>query len=92
MIVKKFTPLNYFEIWSPRYKDNRVLLAAHKVGENNKIVFTKAQHMGTEPYYLSGKTIRKYPKESNGKVMCYAVPLDELEPLEIDEKDIRGVI
>lgn len=88
----KFTQFKYFEIWERRFHDNRVLLAAHKVGEHNKIVFTKDPTMGTEPYYVSGKSVKKYPKEDNGKISVYAVPIKELEPLEIDIRDFRGVI
>jgi hypothetical protein len=48
--------------------------------------------MGTEPYYVSGATVKKYKLEDNGKISCYAVPIDELEPLEIEERDIRAII
>lgn len=92
MLVNRLTPLNYFEIWSPRFHDSKVLLAAHKVGEHNKIVFTKAKSMGDQPYYLSGKTIKQYAKEDNGKIQCYAVPIHELQPLEINQRDLREVI
>jgi hypothetical protein len=68
-----------------------VLLAAHKVGEHNKIVFTKSPALGSQPYYLSAKQIKKYPKETNGKIICYAVPIDELRPLEINERDWRAL-
>lgn len=85
MILDKYTQLHYFEIWEPRWKDKVVLLAAHKVGTHNKIKFTKTPSMGTEPYYIDGKTVKKYKKESNGRLMCYAVPLDKLEPLELSE-------
>jgi hypothetical protein len=92
MQLNKFDPVSYFEIWSRRFHDNKVLLAAHKVGVNNKIVFTKDPTLGTEPYYLSGKTIKKYKKESNGKIMVYAVPIEELQLLEINMKDMRALI
>jgi hypothetical protein len=76
------TQFKCFEIWQPRYKDNTVLLACHKVGEHNKVTFTKAKHLGTDPYYVSGKVVKKYKKEDNGKIAVYSVPMDELEPLE----------
>ena len=90
MKMTKFTPLNYFQIWQPRYHDKRVLLAKHRVGTHNKIVFTKAPSMGTQPYYVSGKEVKKYKLESNGSIPCYAVPVSSLEPLEITN-DIREV-
>lgn len=91
MLLSKYTQTSYFEIWEPRYSDKRVLLACHKVGEHNKIVFTRAPSMGDQPYYLSAKQIKKYPKETNGKIMCYAVPIEELKPLTINERDWREI-
>lgn len=91
MKLPRLTPLHYFEIWQPRYHDQKVLLAAHKVGAHNKVVFTKAPSMGTEPYYVSGTEIKKHSKEQNGKITCYAVPLNVLEPLELIN-DLQEVI
>ncbi len=85
MKLDRWSQLHYFEIWEPRYYDKTVLLAANKVGTHNKIVFTKATSMGEDPYYVSGKTVKRYKKESNGRLMCYVVPLDKLEPLEISD-------
>lgn len=92
MLLGKFTQFRYFEIWEPRFHDKVVLLAKYKVGEHNKIVFTKAPSMGTEPYYVSGATVKKCKLETNGAIKCYAVPINKLEPLEITERDLRGVI
>lgn len=92
MKIDKFTPLNYFEIWQPRWHDKVVLLKAQKVGTHNKIIFTKAPSMGDQPYYVSGGTVKKYPKETNGAIDCYAVPIQELELLEINQRDLREVI
>jgi len=88
VLIDRLTPLNKIEIWEPRWKDRKVLIATYKVGEHNKIVFTKAPSMPGE-YYLSGKTIKKCPKETNGKIPVYAVPVDKLEKLEINERDWR---
>lgn len=85
----KHSQFHVFEIWSPRYHDKKVLLNAFKVGTHNKIMFTKAPSMGEEPYYVSGKTVKKYPKVSNGTIMTYSVPLDELRPLELPEHCIH---
>jgi hypothetical protein len=81
----KHIPHQYIEIWAPRYKDRVVLLAAHKIGDRNKVVFTKAKHMGTDPYFISGAEVKKYKKETNGRIECYAVPLDKFEPLEYED-------
>lgn len=85
MTLPKHTQFKFFEIWTPRWHDRKVLLACHKVGEHNKIVFTKAPTLGAEPYYVSGKTIKASKKENNGKIDCYAVDLSLLEPLELEE-------
>jgi hypothetical protein len=82
----KHTQFKYLEIWQPRYHDKKVLLAKFKVGQHNKVVFTKAPSMGTDPYYISGQTVKKYKLETNGSVQCYAVPVDEFVPLELAER------
>lgn len=84
----RLTQFHVFSIFEPRYHDQRVLLKANKVGEHNKIIFTKAKSMGTDPYYVSGKMVKKYPKVSNGTIWCYSVPLDKLEPLEYSENSM----
>lgn len=87
----RFTQMSYFGIWAPRWHDRKVLLSCSKVGTHNKVVFLKASSLGEEPYYVSGKTIKKYPKTSNGSIQCYAVPLDELQLLELT-RDMREVM
>lgn len=82
MTVTRLTPLQLIEIWQPRYKDRKVLVAKYKVSTHNKIIFTKAKHLEGKEYYISGADASKYPIEDNGKLACYAIPLDDLEPLE----------
>lgn len=81
----KHDQMAYFGIFEPKYSTRSVLLACHKVADKNKIVFTKAPSMGTEPYYVPGSVVKKCPKISNGSIMCFSVPLDELQPLEIKD-------
>lgn len=81
MQINRLTPVNKMEIIQPRWKDRVVMLACYKVGTHNEIVFTKTPSMPGS-YYVSGKVAMSYPKQTNGKLMCYAVPLDALEPLE----------
>lgn len=85
MLISKSTPLNLIDIWTPRYKDRVVLIASYKVKEHNKITFSKAKHLAGREYYMKGSKIRQYPVDTNGKVQCYAVPLDDLEQLEYKE-------
>ena len=91
MITCKHIQMAYFEIFSPKYSTKSVLLKDSKIGDKNKIVFTKAPHMGTEPYYVSGATAKKYPKVSNGTIACREVPLSELEPIEYKDGCIHLV-
>ena len=85
-IICKHIPMQLFSIWHPVYSENRVMLKAAKVRDHNKVVFTKAPSMGTEPYYVSGKTIKKYKKTNNGVILCYSVPLEELQQLKYNER------
>ena len=74
-------------IWQPRYRDKTVLVAKRVVVEHNLVRFTEAPSLGTDTYYLSGKTIRKYKTERmktsrGGSILVHLVPLDELVPFE----------
>lgn len=91
VILSKWEPKNLISIWEPLYSEKLVLINPAKVGAHNKIIFTKAKSLpGT--YYLSGKTIKSYKKRSNGSIMCYAVNVSELRPLQITERDLKAVI
>lgn len=81
MILGRLTTAQRFEILQPRWHDRKVLLACHKVGTHNSIVFIQAPTMPGE-YYISGRDAHQCEKVSNGKIWCYAVPLKFLEKLE----------
>lgn len=68
---------NIIKIWQPRWHDRVVLIAKNKVQSQNTIVFTKTPSLRGE-YPIDRATIEKYPLTSNGKIPCYAVPLDRL--------------
>jgi len=85
MLMDKYTQFAYYEILEPRYHNKTVLLKASKVREHNKIVFTKAPSMGTLPYYVSGKVVKKCRKDNNGVIAVYVVPLIKLENLELSQ-------
>ena len=66
------------EIWQPRWHDRKVLIAKYKVNEGkNRIKFTKAKRLMGKTFELEGGEIKSYPLETNGKIDCYAVPLDK---------------
>lgn len=73
------------EILQPRWHDRKVLIATYKVGEHNHIKFINTKNM-PDIYYVSGRVIRKYPKESNGTIDCYSVPLGELVKVSSEKK------
>lgn len=81
MKLSRTTPCQVIEIWQPRWKDRVVLIAKYKVGTHNEIVFTKTPSLEGS-FYISGVNASKYPIETNGKLACYAIPLDDLEKLE----------
>lgn len=81
MILSRTTPCQVIEIWQPRWKDRVVLIAKYKVGTHNEIIFTKTPSLEGS-FYISGVNASKYPIETNGKLACYAIPLDDLEKLE----------
>ena len=83
MTIPRNTPLSLIEIWSPRYHNRTVLIAKFKLQTHNKIIFTKVPSLKGKEYYMSGADIAKYPLDTNGKVPCYAVDLNDLKPLEL---------
>ena len=65
------------EIWSPRWHDRKVLIARYKVHPGiNQIKFTRSKCLKDKVYELDAKTIVKYNTESNGSILCFAVPLN----------------
>jgi hypothetical protein len=68
------------EIWSPRYHDNKVLIAKYKVCSGvNEIIFTKAKNLSGMKFRINGMEIAKCPVETNGSIDCYAVDMNKLE-------------
>ena len=68
------------KIWNPRWHDRKVLIAKYKVKDGlNKIIFTKARTLTDKIFTIEGQQIRQCPLETNGKIPCYAVPLEDLK-------------
>lgn len=96
MKLDKYDQVATLEVWEPRWHKERgkkhVLLACYKVDgaktDHLKIVFTKSKAMQGD-WYLSRKAARRYKKESNSAILCYAVPLDRLQPLEVSKRSIH---
>lgn len=78
--------INTIEIWAPRFKDRKVLIAPWRVMSGiNRIVFTRTK---MPSLLINGAEIKKYPMESNGKIGCYAVPMSAFAK-ESETKQIR---
>lgn len=77
-------PAQVIEIKQPRWRDKTVLIAKYKVGMHNLIRMTgiKEGQAYSGEFYITGANIQKYPLDSNGKIPCYAVKLDELQVYE----------
>lgn len=79
------------EIWSPRYHDNVVLIAKYKVcNGQNMIRFTRAKHLLGKTFRVSGDEIRRCKVETNGRIPCYAVPMDKLLLAGYSSDVVRG--
>lgn len=75
--------MNTIDIWTPRYRDNVCLVATYKVlNGDNYIKFTKARHLNGMLFKITGDEIRNCPVDSNGRIPCYAIPMDKLERVE----------
>jgi len=73
------------DIWEPRYHDSTVLVNPSKIADGaNVVIFSKAKHLKESAYYMDGEQMKSYPKESNGKIMCHAIPFDDFEVIPID--------
>lgn len=87
--LPKFTQFACFDIWSPRYSTDDVLLKCTKVKTHNKVVFTKAKSLEGKVFYVAGKDVKRCPKNYNGSITCYAIPMDRLEEMVlIENKEI----
>lgn len=69
--------MNVISIWAPKYSTSEVLVAGSKVRPGlNKVVFTKAKQVDL---YMDGAKMKSYPKVSNGKIYCHAIPLGDFD-------------
>lgn len=93
--LNKYDQTTFFSIWQPRWHDKVVLLRADKIKKAKtqylKIKFTKAPSMEGD-WCISTVKAKTFPIETNGTIQCYAVKLSELQPLTINNNDIRSVI
>lgn len=79
--------MNQIEILEPRWHDRIVLIADHKIVDDNEVVIRHKNY--PHPIYMNGKWAKQFPLEdlkirSGGKMKVRAVPLDELLKERID--------
>ena len=68
------------KIWQPRWHDRKVLLSKYKVdmsGSYIDVIFTKTKLL-PGVYTIRKEDIMKHPLETNGKILCYSIPLNKL--------------
>ena len=80
--------MRVIEIWQPRYHDGVVLIACHKVTDGwNYLRFTKAPSLKGVLYQFNGTSVRDLCEvQSNGKILCFVVPMSMLMEVEQKEK------
>mgnify|MGYP006935486215 CR=1 FL=1 len=67
------------KIWNPRWHDRKVLIATYKVKPGDNIIkFTKCKSLPGK-FHITDVEIKKCLVESNGKIDCFAVPLEALK-------------
>ena len=67
------------EIFAPRWRDRKVLIAKYKVSNGDiHVKFTKAGSWNGV-YFIAVNDIKQCSIDTNGTIDCYAVPLSMLE-------------
>lgn len=79
--------MNTIEIWAPRFRDKKVLIAPYHVQPGaNRVIFTKTmKHLRL---LMDGAKIKSYPMESNGTIGCHAVPLKDFTKEETNQEKL----
>jgi hypothetical protein len=68
----------------PKYKTEEALIAVYKIKNSDElytIVFTDTtdKRYKGKGYQMLGKEIIKYPKQTNGTIDCFYVPLKDMK-------------
>ena len=78
------------EIREPRYHGViSLMLAKYKVdkpGRHIIVTVLKGKYAGR--YYIDTKVANMFPQETNGRILCYVIPMDVFKPYEGRERDI----
>ena len=99
MVIRRTTPTQKFDIWSPRWKDMWVdgkkakspvvLLAKQRIGLHNEVEFTRTKSLRFKGnWYISGEEAQKYPTGTNGAIECYEIPFNVFQPLQRIDDDM----
>ncbi len=71
--------MNAVCIWQPKFSTKVVLIDRLKVRSGKNYVFFAADVNHTSLYSYDGDKAKTCPLTTNGKILCYNIPLDWLE-------------
>ena len=95
MTIKEPYMHTTMEIWFPKYSsqykndgdgERSALLSVEKVNRATPIIlvkFTKAKHLIGQRFYIHKSHAQSFPQVSNGRIMCYDVPMSILDTWEL---------
>lgn len=71
------------DIWEPKWSTNEILIHVDKVPKEVEHYIIRFKNKSPRDkygwFYLSGKVIRRYKKQPNGKGFVYCVPMSKRE-------------
>jgi hypothetical protein len=78
------------DVKEPRYHGIvSLMLAKYKIdkpGRHNIITVLKGAYAGK--YYIDTRVANMFPQETNGRILCYVIPIDVFQVYEGRERDI----
>lgn len=78
------------DIKAPRYHDNKILISVAKVYEDIEHYIVRFSDESPKKehgwFYMSGKDIRRYGKQKNGRGEVYVVPLGKKQTFTPDKE------
>ena len=81
MIINRPYFCTRLTIIAPRWHDRMVLVSVAKVHHASPIILIdfKTKSLVGQRFAITRSAAQEYPLTTNGKISCYAIPLDDLE-------------
>lgn len=81
IIIHKPHLCTRLDIIAPRWHDSKVLLSQKKVSQASPIMLIefRTKSLKGQRFCARRAEVEKYPVETNGRIPCYAVPMDDLD-------------